>query len=316
VSFSDIKGQDKAIKFLKTAIRNNKVSHAYVFAGPKGVGRSLLAKNFAKALNCVDKDIIPCDRCLSCRKIDKDLHPDVKWIRKDEDSGQIRISQIRELESQIVLKPYEGKYKVFIIVDAELMNIEAANSFLKTLEEPPINSSLILIAERPKDLLPTIASRCQVVWLMPLETDRLKSILVSEYGMSREKAGFLSRFSEGRLGKAIGYEYDMLDWKNSVLEEFSGDEYVEDYTAEDRSELSKKLNILASWYRDLIVFKVTQDGGFLINIDRISDIKEKVASYKIDELIHIFENVVSTKEKIEDNVNPKLVLCALFKEIK
>ena len=316
MSFSDIKGQDKAIKFLKTAIRNNKVSHAYVFAGPKGVGRSLLAKNFAKALNCVDKDIIPCDRCLSCRKIDKDLHPDVKWIRKDEDSGQIRISQIRELESQIILKPYEGKYKVFIIVDAELMNIEAANSFLKTLEEPPINSSLILIAERPKDLLPTIASRCQVVWLMPLEADRLKSILVSEYGMSREKAEFLSRFSEGRLGKAIGYEYDMLDWKNSVLEEFSGDEYVEDYTAEDRSELSRKLNILASWYRDLIVFKVTQDGGFLINVDRISDIKEKVASYKIDELIHIFENVVSTKEKIEDNVNPKLVLCALFKEIK
>lgn len=316
MSFSEIKGQDKAIKFLKVAIKNNRLSHAYIFAGPQGSGRSLLARNFAKAVNCEDLENAPCDSCLSCKKIDKDIHPDVKWIRKDEKSRQIKIGQIRELESQIILKPYEGKYKVFIIVEAELMNIEAANSFLKTLEEPPQNSLLILIVERPKDLLPTIASRCQMVRVRPLEIDELKSILVNEYGISRERAEFLSRVSEGRPGKAISYEYDILEWKNSVLEEFSDDECVEDYAGADRDELSKKLNVLVSWYRDLLVYKAIQDESLLINVDRIDGIKEGAASYKIDELMRIFESIVNAKEGIENNVNPKLALSAMFKEIK
>jgi DNA polymerase-3 subunit delta' len=234
MAFSDIKGQDKAIEFLNAAIKNGKIAHAYVFGGPNGCGRSLLARNFAKALNCEDKDKAPCDHCSSCRKIDRDIHPDVKWIRKDDRSRQIKIGQIREIESQIILRPYEGHYKVFIIVEAELMNIEASNSFLKTLEEPPQNSVLILIVERPKDLLPTIASRCQAMRLGPMRTSELSSVLMSKYGMVKEKAEFISKISEGRLGKAISCKNDMLDWKNGVLEEFSNDECVEDYTGGNR----------------------------------------------------------------------------------
>ena len=279
MSFSDVKGQDQAVKFLKTAMRNGKLSHAYIFAGPQGGGRSLLARNFAKAVNCEDKESAPCDLCLACKKIDKDIHPDVKWIRKDEKSRQIKIREIRKLEREIILKPYEGKYKVFIIEEAELMNIEAANSFLKTLEEPPQNSLLILIAERPKDLPSTIASRCQVIRLRPPET------------------------------------YDMPDFKNDVLDEFSDDECIEDYAGGNRDELSKKLSILASWYRDLLVFKATQDESLLINIDRVALIKETAASYKRDKLMSVFESVISAKERIESNVNPKLALSALFKEM-
>jgi DNA polymerase-3 subunit delta' len=315
VSFNDIKGQDNAIKFLKTAIRNEKIPHAYLLAGPRGCGRSLLAKNFAKAVNCVsiDRKDIPCDSCLSCKKIDKGIHPDVKWIGKDERSGQIKIDQIRELENQIVLRPYEGKYKIFIIIDAELMNVEAANSFLKTLEEPPQNSLLILIAERVKDLLPTITSRCQMIRVRPLEINELASILISEHGIPGQKAKFLSRISEGRLGRAISYRYDIFGWRDSVLDEFSNDECIEDYGAENRGELSKKLNVLTSWYRDILVFKTTQDENLLINADRIADIKKIANSYKVDELMRTFDNVLNTKERIENNVNPKLALSVLFK---
>jgi DNA polymerase-3 subunit delta' len=314
MSYSNIKGQDQAIKFLQTAMRNGKLSHAYIFAGPSGCGQSLLARNFAKALNCgANIDSAPCDNCISCNKIDKDIHPDIKWIKKDERSRQIKIEEIRGLESQIILKPYEGKYKVFILVEAELMNIEAANSFLKTLEEPPQNSILILIVERPKDLLPTIASRCQVIRLRPLEADTLKTILVNDHGISEKKAEFLSRVSEGRLDRAISYDRDILEWKNSALEELSDDECAEDYTAADRDELSKKLNILVSWYRDLLVFKATQNEGLLINIDRVDDIKEEAIFYDMDRLMRIFEGAVSAKENIESNVNPKLALSALFK---
>lgn len=315
MSFSDIKGQDSAVNLLKTAIKNKRLSHAYIFAGPKGCGRSLLARNFAKAVNCIDIENIPCDHCQSCKKIDKDIHPDVRWIRKDERSGQIKINQIRQLESQIVLKPYEARHKVFIVQEAEFMNIEASNSFLKTLEEPPGNSLLILIVERLKGLTPTITSRCQLIRLRPLETSELVSILINEHGIPKEKARFLSRVSEGRLGKAINYEYDTLDWKNSVLEEFSNEECTEDYAALDRNTLSKKLNILASWYRDLLVFKATRDETLLINADRTGDIKNKTKSYNINELMRMFENVLGAKERIRDNVNPKLALSAMFKKI-
>ena len=276
MSFEDVKGQDEAIKFLKIAISSGKMAHAYIFAGPRGCGRSLLARNFAKAINCEDSENAPCN---SCRKIDKDIHPDVKWVRGDEKSGQIKIDQMRELQSRIALKSYEGKYKICIIQNAEFMTIEAANSFLKTLEEPPANTLFILITEKPKDLLPTIASRCQMVRLKPLPEDRLTSALAD------------------------------------VLEEFSDEEYAEDYTAANRGELSEKLNVLASWYRDLLVFKSTNDGSLLLHRDRVDDIRKKAMTYDIGNLMRMFEGVLSANEKIESNVNPKLALSAMFSEV-
>lgn len=275
MSFEDIKGQDHAVKFLKTAIKNGKMAHAYIFVGPRGCGRSSLARNFAKAVNCEDSENAPCEACPTCRKIDKGIHPDVKWIKKDEKASEIKIEQMRDLQGRIILKPYEAKCKIYVIVGAELMNIEAANSFLKTLEEPPANSLLILITERPKDLLPTIVSRCQMVRLRPLPIAEPVSILTD------------------------------------VLEEFSSGEYAENYTAANRNELLGKLNVLAGWYRDLMVFKFTGEQRLLIYRDKLNDIRESAPTYEVGELIRIFESVSGTKQKIESNVNPKLALSAM-----
>jgi len=279
MSFEDVHGQGRAADSLRNAIKNGKSSHAYIFAGPPGCGRSLLARNFAKALNC-ERDVNgPCDSCPSCRKIDNDSHPDVKWIRKDSDSRQVKIDQIRALEGEIVLKPYEGRYKVFIIAEAGLMNIQASNSFLKTLEEPPQNSIIVLIAQKPKDLLPTIVSRCQLVRLRPVE------------------------------------KYGSFELKDEVLDEFSDDSRIDDYSADEREELSGKLKALASWYRDLLVFKATWDKNLLIYPDRVDSIEKETRSRRVDELMDMFESVVSAKENVENNVNPKLALSAMFKEI-
>lgn len=316
MSFSGVKGQEQAIKFLQAAIKSGRLPHAYIFAGPDGCGRSLLAKNFAKAVNCENTDNAPCGSCLSCRKIDNDLHPDVKWIRKDEKSRQIKIDQIRELERDIILKPYEARYKVYIIVEAELMNSEAANSFLKTLEEPPDKSLIVLIVERPKDLPMTIVSRCQLIRLNPMNPRELASILVRDYGVPEYKAELLSRISEGRLGKAISYESDMLEWKNGVLDEFAGDDRIEDYSSENRGELSKKLSVLVSWYRDLLVFKATGDESLVFNIDRLDDIKNEARRYSEKRVISIFESVLDAKENVENNINPKLALAVMYKDIR
>jgi DNA polymerase III subunit delta' len=316
MSFSNIRGQDTAVRSLKNAINNNRLAHAYIFSGPEGCGRSLLARNFAKALNCEKKKDDACDFCTSCKKIDKYIHPDVKWLNKDGKGSQIKIEQIRELENQIVLKPYEAKYKVFIIKDAQLMTAEAANSFLKTLEEPPPNSVLILITERPKDLFRTIVSRCQLIRIKPFSTEELSFILVTEYNMQKKKAELLSRISEGRLGRAIDYSSDVLTLRDKILEEFSSDDSVEDYSARDRDDLARRLNVLLSWYRDLLVFKVTHEEDLIINFDKVNDIKVNEKSYKTTDLLDIFENVLDAKERIGSNVNPKLALSVMFKEIE
>jgi len=275
MSFKDIKGQEDAIRRLKSAIKNNRIAHAYIFAGPRDSGRSLLAKNFAKALNCADPGDPPCDTCASCKKIDKEIHPDVKSVAYNGKGGDITIEQIRELENYIVLKPYEGRYKVFIIEDAHLMNTAAANSFLKTLEEPPANSVLILITERPADLPPTIASRCQVI--------RARALNAAVKAPDRDQ----------------------------VLDKFFGHDWIEGLNSADRKNLAADLSILAGWYRDILIYKATDDNALIINSDRLDDIKKEGNFYKMSELLSTFDKILKTKEEIENNINPKLALSTM-----
>ncbi len=308
MSFEEVRGQQEAAAFVRNAVKRNRLSHAYIFAGPAGCGRSLLAKNFAKALNCFAFDSEPCERCISCRKINSDTHPDVRWVQRSGESMQIKIQQMRHLECQIALKPFEGRYKVWIIKDAEYMTQEAANSFLKTLEEPPPYSLFILTVERPKDLLPTIMSRCQIIRLKPLDIEALTSILVNEHGYDRQDAEVVARYAEGKLGKALQFDRDAIEWKNSVIEELSDDECAQNYTGADRAELSQKLCVLIGWYRDALLYKTTADTGLLINRDRIEDVVDIASAHTTEALLRMFENVIRAKQQIESNVNPKLAL--------
>ena len=276
MSFSDIKGQETAVRCLKGAIKNGRVAHAYIFAGPRNSGRLLLAKNFAKALNCSDAENLPCDVCNSCMKTDKDIHPDVKSVAASGRGGDIVIDEIRKIESEIILKPYEGRYKVFIIKDAHLMNAAAANSFLKTLEEPPANSVLILITERPSDLAPTIASRCQIIRFKPAGADAV-----------------------------------IPDERDNILRKFTDDKFIENFNSGDRDSIVSDLSVLAGWYRDMLVYGATEDTSLVRNFDRIDDIRREEKAARPGELLAMFENVLKAREAIKNNVNPKLALSAL-----
>lgn len=311
MSLEDIKGQERAVQYLRSALKNRRLPHAFLFVGPTGSGRRILAKTFAKAVNCLDRDDGPCGKCNSCRKIDEDIHPDVTWIAKDEKSNQVKIQSIRELEGGIALKPYEGRYKVYVVLDGECMNLEASNSFLKTLEEPPDHSIIIIIANSAHAMLPTVRSRCQVVRLKPLSRAALKTILTDEHHIPPEKADFISRYAEGKLGKALSEKDAITDNKNRYLDEFLKGEEGDIYTKEDRSELSSKLNILASWYRDLLIYKTTNDAELLINVDRMDMIKKESNRHSANRLICMLESVIKTKDMLEANVNPKLAISAM-----
>ena len=160
MSFAKLKGQPTVAAILRRSLERKRLAHAYLFVGDRGCGKADAARELAKAVNCEREKDDACDECLSCRKIDGGFHPDVQWVRPESKSRRITIAQVRELMRTICLKPHEGRMKVAVLVDAECLQQEAANAFLKTLEEPADNSILLLLTASPEQLLETILSRC------------------------------------------------------------------------------------------------------------------------------------------------------------
>ncbi|MFH0800791.1 MAG: DNA polymerase III subunit delta' [bacterium] len=216
-------GQEKVLQLLQRFILRDELPQSLLFTGPEGVGRKTAALWFAKALNCpsLSSEGSPCGHCLSCDKIARGIHPDVRPIEPMNDKlrrelqgktdnekqssniKSIKIDDIRHLQQEFFRKPLEGRRKVYIVTDAMKMHSEAASSFLKILEEPPPNVTFILVAESPSALLPTIVSRCQLVMFSLLPKDLIVHHLMEKFGISPEKAAKVASISEGSLGNAI-----------------------------------------------------------------------------------------------------------------
>ncbi len=219
MSFKEILGQGIPIAILKNSLKAERVAHAYLFLGEEGVGKRLAALNLAKALNCEKNSVDACDCCPSCRKIERFFHPDVKWFEPDGLSQTIKLEHILELQREIYLKPFEGRKKVFILLEAERMNREAANAFLKTLEEPPGESILILISASSDKLLPTIKSRCQPVRFSLIPPEMVERFLRENLDCKADEARSLSLVSGGRLGEAVRLKKEgILEEKEKILD--------------------------------------------------------------------------------------------------
>src|SRR6266478_3103861 len=158
--FNDLQEQRPVAEQLHRSLQRGRLAHAYLFSGPRGSGKEAMARTLAKALNCSEADHDSCDRCDSCRRVDEGIHPDVYWVRPESKSRRIQIDQVREFMKSVNLCSSMGGVKVGIIVDADCMGEEASNAFLKTLEEPPAQTIIILLTTQPQRLLPTILSRC------------------------------------------------------------------------------------------------------------------------------------------------------------
>jgi len=314
MSFQDIKGQDKTIEFLKDYIRQSRLRGGYLFTGPKDIGKKLVAKTLAKAVNCEEKGLDSCDRCNSCLKIDKNEHPDFHLIDINEISDAIKIEYIRQLQKEINLKPYEARYKVFIINHAENLTAEAQNAVLKTLEEPPQHSLIILIASNPKFLFKTIISRCQIFKFNSLPRLRLEQILKENYQLDNNLAHFLAYFSEGRIGRAIVLkDTDILREKNRIIDQFvslkkSG---LGNLALQNRQELRGCLDILSGWFRDLYLIKIGMPHSELINIDRKNELLSFMQRYSFSDLDEIINSISDSLSYLEQNVNIKLLLSKL-----
>lgn len=317
MSFSQIKGQDRPVEILKSYLKNSRMEGGYLFSGPQGIGKRLAALTIAKALNCREEGLDSCDQCASCLKIEKFQHPDVHLIAGsgaqdgEENTADIKIEQIRQLQKEIALRPYEAAKKAFIIDNAHNLTPEAENALLKVLEEPPKDSVIILVTDKPGRLFKTIISRCKVIRFCALKREELKEVLRSNYHVDADRAHFLAFFCEGRPGAAVRLkDSDIFKTKNMVLDRFifsSGFE-LSRFPALSRDELRGYLNIIAAALRDIYLLKNGLSPSEIINLDRADELSGKARVFTAEDLDDAMNMVSDSVLYLEQNVNTRLLL--------
>jgi len=321
MDYKDIVGHELVVQSLKRSVKNNNISHFYLFEGEGGLGKRTLGRTFAKTLLCEEKGEEPCNRCGSCIKFDHLNHPDYHEIEPEK--GIIRKGQVEEIIRGMSMSPFGGDRKVFLMDQAHLMNKEAQNAMLKSLEEPPIYVHMILVTSSSKNLLPTIVSRGQQIRFGQIPISLVAEYLVQREGMATDEARFIAEFSKGSLGRAVQLcssedFFQIRDWIIELMDLLIRGESWKIFSAverftEEKDRVQELLDIMLFWFRDLMVYKSTGDLSLVINSD-----KEKLLSEQsfldFDRINGIIKKIQDTSMNLQLNVNYQLSIeTMLFK---
>ena len=321
MSFKDVMGHQRPIKLLQQAIQNQRVVNSYLFLGTEGIGKRLVAVQFAKVLNCLDIEqrTDACDRCTSCKKIDQYLHPDVSVI---EPEGQtIKIEQVRQMQRTLAYRPYEARQRVVILTAADRMAHDIPNALLKTLEEPPLHTVIILLANNAKFILPTILSRCQTIRFNPLPSHLVSDWLMREKGLTENKAGLLASLSEGSPGKALEIQEEiggvprkelLTGWVGAKLLSIEDQEGWIESLPSQRENLRLILEMAKTLLRDLMVLKASQKDLRMIHADLLEELEEIAGRWSLSSLLKRLDSLHHTSQAIRSNANPRLSLEAMM----
>ena len=324
--FQDIHGQDHIKIHFKKAIENNKVSHAYILSGEAGTGRKSLANAFALTLLCEKGGTNPCLSCHSCKQVLSGNHPDLLYVTHEKPAS-IGVDDIREqINDTIMIRPYSGNYKIYIVDEAEKMTVQAQNALLKTIEEPPAYAVLILITANLDAFLPTILSRCVQLKLKPLRDSIIRDFLTNNLAVPEIKADVYAAFARGNLGRAMKiaesedfqHLYDELLYMLKNIRDMDISmllNYIKKMKDED-ADLFECLDFMQIWYRDVLMFKVTKDANLLIFKDEYSAINELSQKTGYDGFENILQAIDKAKVRLEANVNMELALELMFLVMK
>jgi len=309
------------VALLRSSLSAGRVAHAYLLSGPPQIGKRTLALALAQALNCAEPDA-PCGRCSSCQKIARGIHPDVRLIAAESAGGNIKIEQVRALQHEAVLAPYEGRYRVFIVRQMEQATLEAANSLLKTLEEPSAQVILVLTAVHSESLPRTIVSRCQHLGLRPVAAAVIEEML-RDKGIAPAQAQLLARLSGGRLGWALQAAEDELllrrrqqdlDRLSRLLTAGRVERLASAHEVSgDPAGARQLVELWTCWWRDVVLFGQGAEG--LVNSDQNEQHSAVSRQIAPAQALAIVRALQATAAQLEANVNTRLALEGLFLQL-
>lgn len=312
-NFKNIIGHEQIIQHMSVALKSKKISHAYIFEGPNGSGKNMLATAFAKALECEAGYGDSCGMCRSCHQMETGNQPDVKWLTHEKPMT-ISVDDVRQqLNADMVIKPYSSKYKIYIVDEAEKMNEQAQNALLKTIEEPPEYGIIMLLTNNLEAMLPTILSRCITFHLKPVNQEKIVELLTKEYGVPDYNARISAAFSQGIVGKAIqmassddfnDLQYQVRHIVKNVhdMDVYELVEKVKQMSAY-KTDINDVIDMIMVWYRDVLILKVTKDANTIVYKDEYRSLMEQAKRSSYEGLNEIINALERAKARLAANVN-------------
>ncbi|MCX7927669.1 MAG: DNA polymerase III subunit delta' [Candidatus Omnitrophica bacterium] len=343
MAFKDIKGHSLQISVLQRILQTKRVAGAYLFSGPTAVGKFLTAVNFAKAIQCINQTDDCCQRCHNCLAIERRNHPDVYIVDKQAEeidtteypipetetqkkaisvgskSKEIKIEEIRQLQQELSYKPTKSCYKVVIINDAHNLNSDAANAFLKTLEEPPGYSVIILVTDKKNLLYPTIISRCKLLKFSGVNTALIEDILAKQQDLSQEARRYLAYFYEGSLGKAVRENSEqLLTEKKRVINLFFVQRFpnTEQTFLQDKERFIRSICFISLFLRDLYFLKAELPPSTIADSENLPLLESLAKDFSLEKIERIMYVLKEALLYTEQNVNLKLLLNMVLSEIR
>lgn len=325
-NFSNIIGHEKIKEYFKNAVTMDKVSHAYILNGADKSGKMMLAEAFAATLQCEKKGAQPCMECHSCKQAENHNQPDIIYVTHDK-PNTLGVEDIRrQINEDIALKPYSSPYKIYIVDEAEKMNMQAQNALLKTIEEPPAYAVLLLLTNNADSFLPTILSRCVRLNIQSVPDSLIRKLLIEEKKVPDYQAEVCVAFAQGNVGKAIqlAASEDFNEMKNSALQLIKRLDEIELYEmtqaikqiTEYKLEITDYFDIMMIWYRDVLLYKAITDANKLIFQDEVYKIKDQANKSSYEGIEIILEALEKAKARLRANVNFELVIELLLLTIK
>ena len=321
MSFGRLAGNARVREALRNAIARDRLPHALLFAGPDGVGKRRFALELAKAVTCHDpRSGDACDRCVSCLQVEAGEHPDVRTYEPD--GTFLKIAQMRELAREAQYQPFDGRRRVFIVDAAHQMREEAANATLKTLEEPPATTLIVLVTDQAYALLQTIRSRCQALWFAPVSPDEIERFLAENYKRPADETRLLARIAAGRIGRAVATDLSAYrDQRKEMLglvELLGGEvdrvrlmkaaQFLADVGRKDRAEFDTRLQIFTLLCHDIHALALGGPPDDVANADIAERLAELAAAIPADRVAGWAEAISRLREQLRQNVNRQLAL--------
>lgn len=325
-NFKDVIGQKQIIEHFQHVIQSDKISHAYILNGEEGTGKKMLADIFSAVLQCEEKGIEPCGKCLSCRQAEGKNQPDIIWVTHEKPNS-IGVEDVRgQIIGDIQTKPYKGPYKIYIIAEAQKLTPQAQNALLKTIEEPPAYGIILFLTTNSQSFLPTILSRCVTLNLKPVLDAEIRKYLMEEVKIPDYKADLCVAFAQGNLGKAIklasSEHFDEIKQHAVSLLRRAGEIELSELLRnlkeinEFKIDINDYLDLMLIWFRDVLLFKVTNDANVLVMKEELSSITKQAVKSSYEGLEEIITAIDKVKVRLKANVTFELTIELMLLTIK